>query len=187
MSRKRPTKYRAPGQRQPRLPDERMQHLLDLGVVHRQTFSSVMWQLALEQGEDPNDPASILFGGTPSDLHASSAPTPTDTGYVAAAAATRPAYPALTRAAVVPAPVAKGKKKFRVKLGKKARRALAAIAANNRIDTAALATALRQQPAPAVTVVVQEPPKPRFRRITMPDGRVTTFEATDQPIEDEDE
>ena len=26
-----------------------------------------MWDLAIANGEDPNDPHSILFGGTPSD------------------------------------------------------------------------------------------------------------------------
>jgi hypothetical protein len=47
-----------------------MQHLLDIGVVRRQTWSPQMYALALEQGEDPNDPSSILFGGTPSGLTA---------------------------------------------------------------------------------------------------------------------
>src|SRR5690242_12641283 len=70
MSRRRPSTARGHAslaeRRRPAL-NERMQHLIDIGVAHKQTFSPAMWQLALEQGEDPNDPASILYGGTPSD------------------------------------------------------------------------------------------------------------------------
>lgn len=52
-----------------------IQNLMDGGHVHMQRWSPRMWQLALDQGEDPQDARSYLYGGTPSDA-ASYAPAP---------------------------------------------------------------------------------------------------------------
>jgi hypothetical protein len=65
---KRPTRVPMDPKPRPVLGD-RMQALLDRGVLHQQRWSPTQYQLALEAGEDPHDPASILHVG-PSDADA---------------------------------------------------------------------------------------------------------------------
>ncbi|MFI5399218.1 MAG: hypothetical protein ACHQ9S_27120 [Candidatus Binatia bacterium] len=79
MSKKRKARASGPPtamhQRQPRAMTPYVQHLLETGHLRMQRWDTHNWQLALEMGEDPNDPRSILHGGTPSDA-ASYAPAP---------------------------------------------------------------------------------------------------------------
>lgn len=71
MSQKRKARVSGPptalSQRQPRAMTPYIRSLLDRGHLRMQRWDAHNWQLALDQGEDPDDERSILHGGTPSD------------------------------------------------------------------------------------------------------------------------
>jgi hypothetical protein len=155
--------------------------------LHRQTWGQRAWDLAVSQGEDPSDPASILYGGAPSDAPAYAPPVETpgphnvprqlagsyDTGAHAIDGTpgqlVRSAVPEVVRILVPQQPVAqkeakgnKAKNRLRIKGLKK------------------LIKAMRQTP---VNVTVQQPAPPRLTRVVKdPETGAYSIERSDEPL-----